>query len=213
LIARHWGSCITQEEVAVASKHDDKIIAAAAQVFTRYGFKRTTMGEIAEAVGMSRAALYLVYPSKADILTAVVTRVFAAMLDEIRQGLGRFATVEQQLIFALDVWCVTGFEQVQAAPDARDLYESSYEFAAEVTTRAAADFVALVAHILEPLVRRQSRVALSSAQIAGILASAVPGFKSVVTTTEQLRAMIAHLITIVLASLDDPKAQAVRSTG
>jgi len=201
------------EEVAMAGKNDDKIIAAATQVFMRYGFKRTTMGEIAAAAGLSRAALYLVYPSKEDVLTAVVTRVFAAMLDEVRQGLGRFATAEEQLTFALDVWCVTGFELIQASPDAKDLYESGYQFAAEVTATATADFVVLVADVLDPLVRRQAKVALSSVQIARILASAVLGFKGSVTTTEQLRTMIARLITIVLASLDNPTAQAVERTG
>jgi AcrR family transcriptional regulator len=196
----------------MAGKNDDKIIAAARHVFMRYGFRRATMGEIATAAGMSRAALYLVYPSKEDVLTAVVTRMFAAMLDEIRHGLGRFATAEEQLTFALDVWCVTGFELVQASPDAKDLYESSYQFAAEVTATAAADFVALVADVLDPLVRQQATVALSSVQIAQVLVSAMPGFKGSVTTTEQFRAMIARLITIVLASLDNPTAPAVGST-
>jgi len=197
----------------MVGKNDDRIIAAARQVFMRYGFKRVTMGEIAAAAGMSRAALYLVYPSKEDVLTAVVTRVFAAMLDEIRHGLGRFATAEEQLTFALDVWCVAQFELVQASPDAKDLYESSYQFAAEVTARATADFVALVAGVLEPLVRQQARLALSSVQIAQILASAVPGFKVSVTTTEQFRSMIARLITIVLASLGAPTARAVSTMG
>ncbi len=197
----------------MAGKNDDKIIAAAKQVFMRYGFKRATMGEIAEAAGMSRAALYLVYPSKEDVLTAVVTRMFAAMLDEIRHGRGRFATAEEQLTFALDVWCVAGFELVQASPDAKDLYESSHKFAGEVTARATADFVALVADVLDPLVRQQAKVALSSAQIAQVLASAVPGFKGSATTTEQFRTMIARLITIVLSSLDNPTARAASSTG
>ncbi|MDQ2832133.1 MAG: TetR/AcrR family transcriptional regulator [Chloroflexota bacterium] len=192
----------------MAGKNDDKIIAAATHVFMRYGFKRATMGEIAEAAGLSRAALYLVYPTKEDVLTAVVTRVFAVMLDEIRHGLGRFATAEKQLTFALDVWCVAGFELVQASPDAKDLYESGYQFAAEVTATATADFVALVADVLDPLVRQQDKVALSSVQIAQLLASAVLGFKSS-ATTEQFRTMIARLITIVLASLDTPTAPAV----
>jgi len=150
------------DEVTMARKNEDKIIAAARQVFMRYGFRRATMGDIAEAAGMSRAALYLVYPSKEDVLTAVVTRMFGAMLDEIRQGLGRCATVEEQLTFALDVWCVTGFELVQASPDAKDLYESSYQFAAEVMATATADFVALVADLLGGRVVVEQKMCLSS---------------------------------------------------
>ncbi len=78
---------------------------------------------------------------------------------------------------------------------------------------ATADFVALVADVLDPLVHRQTKVALSSVQIAQVLVSAMPGFKGAVTTTEQFRAMIARLITIVLTSLDTPTAQAVGRTG
>ena len=76
-----------------------------------------------------------------------------------------------------------------------------------------ADFVALVADVLDPLVRRQDKVALSAVQIAQLLASAVPGFKSSVTTTEQFRVMIARLITIILTSLDTPTAQATSRMG
>jgi hypothetical protein len=43
---------------------------------------------------------------------------------------------------------------VQASPDAKDLLESSYQFATEVTTKAASDFVAVLVGILEPLVKK-----------------------------------------------------------
>jgi AcrR family transcriptional regulator len=189
----------------MAEKKEEEVIAAAAQVFRRYGYRRVTMGDIAEAAHMSRPALYLVFPSKEEIFTAVVAWVFTAMLYEIRQGLGRFATTEEKLTFAFDVWCVRGFELIQASPDAKDLYESSYQFATEVTTKAAADFVAILAEVLDLLVRRQAKVDLSSVQIAQMLTSAVPGFKGSVKTTEQLRELIAGLITVVLASLGNPE--------
>src|SRR5579862_5907010 len=124
----------------VAVKNEDKVIQAAQEVFLRYGFKRVTMADIAEAAHMSRPALYLVFPSKEEILTAVVSRVFAAMLDEIRQGINRDVTVEEKLGFAFDIWCVRPFEIYQRSPDAKDLYESSFQFATEVTTQAFSRF-------------------------------------------------------------------------
>lgn len=186
----------------MAEKPGEETIAAAKQVFMRYGYKRTTMADIAEAAHMSRPALYLVFPSKEQVFRAVTVRIFTEMLDEIRQGLERFATPEKKLTFGFDVWNVRGFELVQASPDAKDLYESSYQFAAEVTTKAASDFVVILAEVLEPLVGRQTKVGLSSVQIAQMLASAVAGFKSSVKTTKQLREMIARLITVVLAGLE-----------
>jgi AcrR family transcriptional regulator len=150
---------------------------AAQRVFVRYGYKRVTMADLAEAAGLSRPALYLVFSSKEEILTAVLTRVFASTLREIRDGLGRLAITKEKLTFAFEVWSVRTFEMVQASPDAKDLLESSFEFVTGVTTKANADFVAIVADVLEPLVRKQSKVDLSSGQIAQILANAMFGLK------------------------------------
>jgi len=140
----------------MAGEKEAKVIAAATQVFLRYGFRRATMGDIAEAARISRRALYLVFPSKEVVFTAVTAWLFTAALDEIRQGLVRFATAEEKLAFAFEAWCVRPFEIILASPDATDLPQSSYEFATDVTTKAAADFEALLAEVLQPQVRRES---------------------------------------------------------
>jgi AcrR family transcriptional regulator len=185
----------------MVAKKEAKVIAAATQVFLRYGFRRVTMGDIAAAARISRPALYLVFPSKEEVFTAVMDRLFTATLDEIRQGLGRLATAEEKLTFAFEAWCVRPFEMILASPDARDLLQSSYEFATEVTTRAAADFEALLTEVLQAQVRGKAQAGLSLAQIARILATAVPGFKESAKTAAQLRELITGLITIVLSSL------------
>jgi len=186
----------------MAEKKEEDVVTAAIQIFQRYGYRRVTMADIAGAAHMSRPALYLVFPSKEKIFSAVVKRIFTAMLDEIRQGLGRLAMAEEKLTFAFEVWCVHSFEIILASPDAKDLLQSSYEFATEVTTKAAADFVAILAEVLEPLVGAENKVNLSSFQVAHLLACAVLGFKESATNADELRQMIAGLITIVLTSLN-----------
>jgi len=185
----------------MAGKSPEEVVTAATQVFFRYGFKRTTMGDLAEAAHMSRPALYLVFPSKEELFTAVIARLLAASLAEIRAGVARLATPLEQLVLAFDVWSVRPFELVLSSPDARDLYESSYVFASDVMTRSADAFVAIVAGVLEPLVRAQAKVGLSSVQLARMLASAIPGFKTVAKTREHFREMIDGMLTVTLASL------------
>lgn len=189
----------------MVAEKEAKVVAAATQVFLRYGFKRVTMGDIAQAARISRPALYLVFPSKEEVFTAVMGRLFTASLDEIRQGVGRFAKPEEKLTFAFEVWCVRPFQMILASPDARDLLESSYEFATEVTTKATADFEALVAEVLRALVRGKAPKEFSPAQIAHILATAALGFKESAKTEVQLRELIAGLVTIVLSSLKNRK--------
>jgi len=49
-----------------------KIIQTAGQIFSHYGFKKTTMDEIARALKMGKSSIYYYYESKEDIFEAVV---------------------------------------------------------------------------------------------------------------------------------------------
>jgi len=62
-----------REDVYSGSKHQ-RVVERATEVFCRYGFARTTMGDIAERCEISRPALYLLFPDKEAIFTAVVER-------------------------------------------------------------------------------------------------------------------------------------------
>ncbi|MFZ7093395.1 TetR/AcrR family transcriptional regulator [Primorskyibacter sp. 2E233] len=52
------------------------ILDAACPVFAQYGFRRTSMGDIAQAAGMSRPALYQYYQGKEDIARSTVQVFF-----------------------------------------------------------------------------------------------------------------------------------------
>ncbi len=49
-----------------------KIIISAGQIFSRYGFKKTTMDEIAKALKMGKSSVYYYFASKEEIFEAVI---------------------------------------------------------------------------------------------------------------------------------------------
>lgn len=57
------------------------IIAAAAELFKEHGFARTTLADVAEAVGTDRASLYYYFGSKEELLDAIVTDVVIANVE------------------------------------------------------------------------------------------------------------------------------------
>ncbi|GGJ21368.1 TetR/AcrR family transcriptional regulator [Streptomyces brasiliensis] len=69
------------------SKRDD-IVTAAVGVFSRHGFRRTSMDLVAQAAGVSRPALYQYFRNKRDVFAAVADlvteRVTRAALDAAR---------------------------------------------------------------------------------------------------------------------------------
>jgi len=48
-----------------------RIVEAATRLFVAKGFRRTTMDDVAEALGVSKGALYQYYPSKVDLLREI----------------------------------------------------------------------------------------------------------------------------------------------
>jgi AcrR family transcriptional regulator len=49
-----------------------KVIGSAGEIFSHYGFKKTTMDEIAKALNIGKSSIYYYFDSKEDIFEAVV---------------------------------------------------------------------------------------------------------------------------------------------
>jgi AcrR family transcriptional regulator len=65
-----------------AAERPDEVLDAALALFTERGFARTTVEEIALRAGLSKAAVYLYFPSKQALLQALVHRAVAAATGE-----------------------------------------------------------------------------------------------------------------------------------
>lgn len=52
----------------------EEIIVKALEVFTKYGYKKTTMNDIAKAVGKAKSSIYHYFNSKDEIFKAIVIR-------------------------------------------------------------------------------------------------------------------------------------------
>jgi len=194
-------SPVVKTNSAAAHRKEEKVLSAAEGCFVRYGFRKTTMGDIALAAQVSRPALYLVYSSKEDVFRAVVARLFATMLTELGEGIDVRGEPIEQLQFAFEVWCVRPFEIVQNAPDAADLLENSRQLSADAWNKAEADFETIVTDILSRVMQGQGGPGLSAAQVAHVLATAVPGFKESARSVADLRGRIKDLLDLVLDGL------------
>ena len=62
-----------------------RIISAARQHFFAHGFRRVTMDDLASELGMSKKTLYACFPSKADLLRAVLIDKFRTVEIDLRR--------------------------------------------------------------------------------------------------------------------------------
>jgi AcrR family transcriptional regulator len=186
----------------MADEKKRKVLDAAIKAFIRYGYRRVTMGDIAKEAGMSRPALYLVFPSKEEIFKAGIVNFRETAIAEITTGLADRTSVADQLAFSFDVWTVRPFELIHDAPDAKDLTECTYGFAREVLEEGYREFEKLLTGIIEPHADALTRHSLAPRQVAHVLAVSARGFKESAADVDELRALIAGLIGMTLAALD-----------
>ena len=73
----------------------DEIIAAALALFTEKGFAAARLDDIAARAGVSKGALYLYFPTKADMFRAVVEQAVRPNLATVQQmALGEMTFAE-----------------------------------------------------------------------------------------------------------------------
>lgn len=90
---------------ALPDSRQDALLEAAVGVFARYGFRKTSMDEVARAAGMSRQGLYLQFEDKEALFRAAVEfkldrqlgAAVVALVDEA-------VALEARLIAACDEW-------------------------------------------------------------------------------------------------------------
>jgi AcrR family transcriptional regulator len=107
---------------------EQQILDAAETLLTTRGYVHMTIGDIAEAVGITRGALYFYFASKQDILIALVARTVQSLRGDSLEVLERPGSVHEIFAAAL-------------ATTARQWREHG------VVMRAAVDFSSTVAEV------------------------------------------------------------------
>ncbi|MFC9893031.1 TetR/AcrR family transcriptional regulator [Nocardia sp. NPDC127579] len=72
---------VTAESVSAGRSTKLAIRDAAVELFGSKGFEQTSLREVADAVGITKASLYYHYPSKLDLLVAIIDPIVAHMRD------------------------------------------------------------------------------------------------------------------------------------
>jgi len=174
---------------------DDKskrVITAAADVFLRYGYARTTMGDIAKATGISRPALYILFPGKEQIFEASTMFLAKQRLEEIRSAVASCPGLEAKLTTAFEMLLVRVFELQQSTPDARDMDDLGFP----VVRNIYAMFVDFFAEVIDASVTNPPA---PSDQIARGLLFGLRGLREVAQSADDFSQMIRLHIRLIWA--------------
>ncbi|WGW05929.1 TetR/AcrR family transcriptional regulator [Tropicibacter oceani] len=143
-----------------------EILDAALQVFSRYGVKRTSMGDLCQEAGVSRQTLYNRFRNKDDILRDLIGRYTDAAIDEIRQGLEQAESLGDRLDIFFDRMALNAYDIVQAMPNAEEFIEGVNAVSQEALEQSACRFQEVLAEVLEPHQAALARAGLGVADLS-----------------------------------------------
>lgn len=75
----------------------DQIVAAATEHFSRYGYEKTTVSDLAKAIGFSKAYIYKFFESKQAIGEAICAHCLHEIETEVRAAVGEADRPPEQL--------------------------------------------------------------------------------------------------------------------
>lgn len=108
------------------------ILQAAWSGFASYGFRKTSMDDIARGAGMSRPALYLHFKNKEAIFRALVALYYQGAEAEIRAALQTDVPLEAKLARAFAAHGGDSMEEMMSSAHGMELFEATMSVAGDM---------------------------------------------------------------------------------
>jgi AcrR family transcriptional regulator len=124
------------------------ILGAALRVFGQYGFRRTSMDDIAREAEIGKGTIYLSFASKDEVFQALAQRLAGQMLAGAEAASRQPATTADKLAAMHAAWFGTYAETIRRSPHAADLLDAKHQLSADLVSGAASRYKRLVRDVL-----------------------------------------------------------------
>jgi AcrR family transcriptional regulator len=166
------------------------LLDAAVGVFARYGFRKTSMEEVARAAGVSRQGLYLQFANKEELFRKALEHSLSSQLNAAVAALSvRGDSLESRIIAACDAWSGRFIGSLGA--DAADLMCASTALAGSTLTHYESRFEAALTSAIadSPLHGFCATTGMAPADLARTLHATARGLKRSASREEFVKGM------------------------
>lgn len=178
------------------------ILDAAWSAFAAYGFRKTSMDDIARGAGMSRPALYLRYKNKEDIVRNLVRFFYDDAAIQVQHALNCDGDVSQRLAAA---FAAGGGEIIKAlltSPHGLELLDASTATASDIVEAGEQQLITIYASWLtDQATAGHVQLSGSATDIAATFNAALHGVKSSAPDYATYSARVAQLAALFGAGL------------
>jgi AcrR family transcriptional regulator len=188
---------------AIATR--ERIQHAAFVRFSRYGFRRTSMEDIASEAGVSRGALYLQFRNKEEIFVSLAQQLQDDAMTRAAAALAADLPLAARVRGAIEAKSLHFVEITLASPHGSELLDETNRLCGDLIAGMERRFT----EQLTRLFRRASQAreidlaaaGLSAAEAAQLLLRSVKGLKGPGLTVDDFRRSLDQLVRVFVAGL------------
>ena len=182
-----------------------RILDAAYTLFARYGFKRTSMEDIAAEAGLSRAALYLQFHNKEDIFRDLAIGLHEECLGKAEATLMENGTLGERLRLAVEAKTLPLIEITNSSPHGSELMDETNRLCGDVAAESARRFQKMLALAFEGAASDGeidlAVAGVTAQEAAELFATSVHGLKGADTTAAAFKRRLAPFVRVFVGGL------------
>lgn len=118
---REWFKERQAEHLSDLSDTKSRVLAAAAHVFSTYGYMNSSLDKVAEYAGLSKGAVYWHFSSKQDLFLAILERNYERQLRLLPDQMERILSAEEP-VSALAGWLESQLTCLESAEEQSTLF-------------------------------------------------------------------------------------------
>ena len=182
------------------SEREAAILNAALQVFAAYGFRRTTMDDIAQGAGLARTALYQTYGNKEEIFRALTSTAFAQAVFDVAYALAQPGlTLEAALMDCFVAKDGKFIDVILTSAHGYEMIDAGFGISHDLVTVAEAEMTSVLAEWLA--LQGVPEAIGPAADLAETIMAALKGLRSQAGNIDVLRAGEQRLAAMVARAL------------
>ncbi len=193
--------------MSIVSDHNlRRMLEAGLTLFSRHGFKRASMADIAREAGVARATLYLRFADKRAVFEALAASVVDDALAGAEAAWRDDATFADNLEATILGKDLRFFRLLRATPHGAELFDLDAELARVEASRLDAGFTALLVRRADAAARVGADIDAfgGAAEFAAFLSVTASGVKYETRTENDYRTAIRRLARVTAAAASTP---------
>ncbi|HHK74380.1 MAG TPA: TetR/AcrR family transcriptional regulator [Rhizobiales bacterium] len=185
-------------------KKSDRVLAAALELFKQYGFRRTSMDDIAKAADMSRPALYLLFANKTDIFRSLSERFHQKTLAMAKDALTQDAVPEQRICAAIKARMLPLYRLAHESLHGQELSNTNQSLSADISASADLLFLEILSESLQTAINTGEIAPadhLAARELAQVLQGMAQGLKPMAFSAKDYERLLENAITTLFHGL------------